>query len=225
MKTPILLFALALGLVAAPAPAQVTTKGGKSLLRMKWTKGKSFRYAVTVTAMVPGQKRPMNQAMSLNMDVLDVKGNIGTVKCAVKGASGNDTTDTVKIDSKGKVSGKSEIGQLLIPLPEKAVAVGESWKDSTVGTNPMYGKSTVNMVLTYRGIKTIKGKKLAEVSVTTTVSGSAGIGKGMGTVEISPEDGMVQSMEQSLSMQMKTTDSKGKTQTTDLPVKVSVVLQ
>lgn len=225
MKPFLTACALLVALSNVPAPAQVTPKGAKSLLRVKWVKGKSYKYAVNVSAMVPGQKRPMNQAMSLALDVTDVKAGSGTVKYALKGSGSADSASTAVVDNRGRASNKTDIGQLLIPFPEKPVAVGESWKETTSGTNPMYGKSTVVMTMTYRGIKTIKGRKLAEINVSTSVSGGSTVGKGLGLVQVSPEDGMVQSMEQSLSMQTKMTDSKGKTQTMDLPVKISVNLQ
>lgn len=224
MKTSVAALGLLVALAAAPAPAQVTTKGSKSLLRIKWVKGKSYRYAVNVAAMVPGQKRPMNNPMTLKLDVADVKAGIGSVKYSLQGTGSSDGSQTVRIDSLGKVSGKSELGDLLIPFPEKAVAVGESWSQTTSGSS-MYGKSTVTMKLTYRGVKTIGGRKLAEINITTTLTGGNAAGKGTGLIQVDPEDGMVRSMEQALSMQTKMTDSKGKTQTMDLPVKVSVNLQ
>jgi hypothetical protein len=224
MKTALLALGLALGLAAVPAPAQVTTKASKSLLRIKWVKGKTYKYAVNVAAMVPGQKRPMNNAMTLKLDVTDVKGGIGSLKYILMGAGSNDSAQTARVDSLGKVLGKADLGELLIPFPEKAVAVGESWSQTTSGSS-MYGKSTVAMKLTYRGVKNVNGKKVAEINISSTISGGNAVGKGTGLIQVSPDDGMVQSMDQSLSMQTKMTDSKGKTQTMDLPIKVSVTLQ
>ena len=211
---------------AAPAPAQVTTKGAKTLLRIKWVKGKTYRYSINFAMLMPGSSKPMNSPMSLKMDVTDAKAGVGTIKYSLVGAQGlDDKPQTVKLDARGKALSASGLGDLLIALPANALKVGESWTLDQPATNSMFGKASISMKLTFRGVKTIKGKKVAEMNLATTMKGKGTSGKGQGLLYVTVDDGMVSSMDQMLNVQSKSTDSKGKTQVMELPVHITMALQ
>lgn len=227
MKVASALFGCALALAcAAPVPAQVTTKASKSLLRIKWVKGKSYKYSINFAMVIPGSSKVMNNPMSLKMDVTDSKAGVGTVRYSLSGAQGvDDKPQTVKMDARGKTVGAGGLSDLFIQLPANPVAVGQSWTVEQPTSNSMFGKAAITMKLTFRGVKTVGGKKVAEMNVNTSLKGKATSGKGQGVLYISPDDGMVSSMDQMLNIETKTTDSKGKTQTSEVPIKITMTLQ
>ena len=213
-------------LLLPSSPAQVTTKAGKGTFRIKWVKGKSYNYSVNVSALIPGSSKVMNNPFSLKLRVLDVKGSVANVEYRLAGAQGvAEGPKTAKVDSLGKSASGSGLSDILVSYPAKPLAVGESYTVSQPATATMFGKAATTLKLKYKGLGTGGGRKVANFDVETTLKGASTAGAGKGTMTVDVADGMVLTMKQSLSVQARSTDSKGKTQTTTVPVQLTVQLK
>ena len=175
-----------LAAVCTAASAQISKQGSGYLLRMKFTKGDVARY--TMTSASGGSGVPaMNLKMPMSMKVLSVAKGVGQIEYSVGPMTNNGKAvvqaqkGTSKVDSRGKVTGSSAQLQQMgnITFPEKAIRVGETWKGTQTTQTGPGGSLTLNASYTFAGIKTVKGKPVAEIKV--SVSGANQMMKTAGT--------------------------------------------
>lgn len=211
----------ALGL-AGLATAQVTKSGDAYTFRVKYTKGQKISYETTTTVEMAGMQ-PMKAP--LTMTVTDVKNGIYTLKYTVGAVMGGKPQDvTIKMNSQGKIVEGSAAGQTMAgvgnaQLPTKAMKVGESWTQSTDA--PVMGsKMKVNSTYTFKGIKTVGGKQVAEIAVKMNSSGGTGVGvTGTGTMTLMVADGTLHGS----TMNIKTAMKAGSAPSTTYGMKMTVV--
>jgi hypothetical protein len=207
---------------AALGSAQVSKSGDGYTLRMKFTKGQKISYETTTTVDMAGMQ-PMK--MPMTMTVTDVKDGIYTVKYSVGAIGGQKPQDiTLKMNSQGKLVEGNAAGQALtgagnVQLPTKPVKVGESWS-STAETPVMGSKMKVNSTYTFKGIKKVGGKDVAEIAIKMTSSGGAVGVTGTGTMTLMVSDGSLHGS----TMNIKTSMGQGSgTASTTYGMKMTVV--
>jgi hypothetical protein len=127
------------------------------------------------------------QSVSKGVATVDV--STGPVTMNGK-SQGNKEVQTVQIDSRNRsVGGKAGFEAMAsFAFPEKPIAPGAKWTGDMDLDTPMAGKVKMKAVYTFVGMKTIKGKQVAEVK--TSFSGNA-MGKitGGGTTLLLASDG------------------------------------
>lgn len=151
-----------LALLALPATglSQVTKTKDGFLLRIKWEKGDSYKLLfLTSTEMSPGNSFKFSIESSLN--VLDVKDEIATVAMSLTNPLTNEPMEvTVKMNDRGiaddelAASMNSGNSQVILPFPEKALKVGDSWeveRIAAVQSKEMKVKTTY----TFEGLKIV----------------------------------------------------------------------
>lgn len=175
------LAAVALGAVAAvPASAQITKSGAGYLFRMKFTKGMKLPYQmVSLTPEPINSFDPKRVEGPFTMTILDVVNGIATVRVdsgpfSLDGKSINKTnTAQVKMNDRGKiVEGAAGAAQMNggIVLPDKPLKAGESFEATT--SIPVQGRTmTIKSRVTFAGIKSVRGKQVAEMKVTVSGTG------------------------------------------------------
>jgi len=211
-----LVVAAAVAVVAGSAHAQVSKQGNKYLFRIKYVKGQTITYGMAMSMNMGGKSTPMN--MNVSQKVVSVDSS-GTATVSVSGVGGQPMT--MKMDNRGRMVGGPQgmaAGSNSIQLPEKAVAVGESWAGSAAGGQQGMG---VNMTATYtlKGFKTVHGKQCAEVAITMKMTGGGTSGGkktsinggGGGSCFISMADGIAESV--SISMKVGGSATGGAAQT------------
>ncbi len=186
---------LAFGVLMTPAntSAQIKPQGNKHLFRIKWVKGQSFNYKMTNTTAIPGMKSPEPMPYAYTMAVKSVSGGKATVEIKGKAAGAGAQTEPVTIDSRGKTTSKSQsslFSSEMNQLPEKAVAIGESWTTSGEAPGMSGAKLTIKSTNTFKGFKTVNGKKMAHVHIVMALNGSGMSGKGSGDVLHEVSNGM-----------------------------------
>ncbi len=189
-------------MLAVPAATQVSSSADGMLMRIKWTKGKSYSYAMSASFSAPQMKEPMTTRSTIGMKVESVSG--GTATLAVTGTGmdfsgmgpggnrtvGKDTTQKITVTNQGKVSQAGGAAQFVV-LPVKRIKPGESWTtEQTVSgpTGPLKTKTTYRLV----GTATLAGVKVAELNVGLSGSGPGVTNSGHGKVFINMADGLVQ---------------------------------
>lgn len=230
MKSKSILFVGALGIaMLAPlapqtADAQVSKQGPAYLLRMKFVKGQVFKYSIVTTgAMIPN-----GQKMTSTMTVKDVKNGIATIDSVVsmpQGAAGRNSkpvTQTLQMDSRGKVVGKAtaSMGGAATPtLPERAVKIGESWN----GDMKMGGGINVTATYTLLSVKTVGAKTIAEIGQKVTGNmGAMGRMSGQGRMQLDGRDGSMLGGSVNMSVVMSGgQDPKAKPQTMTFATKIT----
>jgi hypothetical protein len=165
-------------LTAGVAHGQVTKQGNGYLLRYKWTKGSTFKYTMTTTVNMGGQKQATpGQSMSFTMRVLDVKNGNATIR--VNGTfGGNKMDEKMVLDNRGRVVGKasnSSMAQIAnIALPQNAIPIGGTWKSDLSGNLPG-GMGTMNANNTFKLVRVanVGGRNIAEIGVNGNLTGMA----------------------------------------------------
>jgi len=186
--------------VSLPSTAQVVKQGAGYNFNLDLKKGAVYKYTVVLSmtppANSPGGASPMVQNLPVSMKVKDVANGVATLEVnsttpAMGGGKGTPSTQTIKVDRKGKVSGGAESG-MFAALPAKTVKIGDSWK-STVNTRAGMGiPVTVNTTSTLKEVKAANGRQVAIISVKTSIGGSSNMkGSGGGTYVVDMKDGMV----------------------------------
>lgn len=186
--------------VSQPSRAQVVKQGNAYNFNLDLKKGAVYKYTVVLSmtppANSPAGSRAMNQNLPVSMKVKDVTGGVATLEVSstspsMGGGQGTPSTQTIKVDRKGKVTGGGEAG-MFAALPAKAVNIGDSWK-STVNTRAGMGiPVTVNTTSTLKEVKSANGRQVAVIAVKTSVGGSSNMkGSGGGTYVVDMKDGMV----------------------------------
>lgn len=190
MKKPIL-FLLVLAALATSASAQIVKRGNAYLFRMKFAKGSVTKYKVNSTIMGLGSSsQGMKVMIPMSWKVLDVIAAVATVEATVgpvtigKQTMMQPSVNTVQIDNLGRQVGGGQMGRQINPtFPVKPVKVGSAWTAANeVGT----GAQTTKVTATYKftGIKTVAGKKVAELAI--SMKGQA---SGTGTMQLLVSDG------------------------------------
>lgn len=201
----IIVIAGATALISGSAMAQVTKQGNKYLFRVKYAKGQVIKYGMNMSINMGGKSQPMNMDVTSKVLNVDAKG-VSTLEVTSSMGGG---TQTVKIDSKGKVVGGSSGGaNFATAMPDKAIGVGESWTGDMAGGAGMGMNAKVKYTL--KGVKTVGGKPCAEISISLTMKGSGGTGAqagamnatGAGSMYVIMSDGTLQSSSLSMKMNM-----------------------
>lgn len=196
--------------------AQIAQSGSAYSMKMKWAKGKTYGYSLTYTVSMGGSAQPTKGGYTLT--VKDVVNGIATVTAKTNVPGMGETTETFKIDAYGNVtSGKDKMN--MTSLPKKAVKIGEKWSASRKLESPF--PMTTKSTFTLKSIKTVNGKKYAEVSESMTGSSSGASTmslSGSGTLLFDTADGMLYKY----SNNSKVVIGKGKDQQT-LPINTVVL--
>lgn len=173
MKSFKILFAgLALASVAG-AQAQVTKQGQNYLFRYKYAKGKSFTTNISATTSVTGielpkgQKASDTQNLKVVVNVTDFAKDIATLKVTVSQNGKSEAPQTIKSNTRGKVTGANDAGNNIgvFIYPEKAIPVGHKWNAKT---SMKQGQVTIATDTNYvfKGFKDLNGKKYAYIEAT-----------------------------------------------------------
>lgn len=188
------LIVLACAAGTCPAHAQVTKSGAGYLIRMKFTKGTAASYTMNTTMAMPnGNNAKMN--IPFKTQVLDVKGDMATVRYTVGPAMVNGRTQDaaktieVKMNNRGKVTGgpATQLQGMAMTLPEKPLKVGDTYSSSVkVGAGPQ--AMTVNATYTFLGIKTVGGMSAAQFSIKSSGKGAFST-TGTGVMALAVSDG------------------------------------
>ena len=174
---------VAASMVSAPfvSNAQITKQGSKYLLRTKWTKGKVYKYGLTVAFEGGGQKQ--NMTSDITMTVKSVSGKNGTVEVKSSGmGQQGPATQTVTFDDRGKVLNGNNMMGATADLPANPVAIGDSWTNTLAASNQtmgMKGTSKAKLV----GVKSVGGRQCAVLAMTVSLSGGQQGMSGSGTGE------------------------------------------
>lgn len=212
-------------MLAVPAATQVSSSADGMLMRIKWTKGKSYTYAISASFTAPQMQQPMTTRSSIGMTVDKVSGGTATLTVTGTGMDfsgmgpgggsrtvGEDTKQTITVTNQGKVSQQGGAAQFVM-LPVKRIKPGETWStEQTVSgpTGPLKTKTTYRLI----GTATLAGVKVAELNVGLSGSGSGVSSSGHGKVYINMADGLVQQTSIKQSIRISSPDS-------DTPMSVS----
>lgn len=203
--------AIAVLSLCAPALGQVKKTGDTYLLRMKMTKGQKISYTATTT-ISQGGMQPI--VMPMTTTVTDVKGDVYTVKYSMGSVMGQPGQDVVvKMNSQGKILEGKAGGQMVAGLgttqfPTKAIKVGESWTSTTDQPSPA-GTMKVVTTYTFKGLKTVSGKSVAEVSMKVSSTGAGGVKvSGTGTMTLLASDGTLFGTNMNMTTSMSAGGSK-----------------
>lgn len=202
--------AIAAGLVlitAGSAAAQITKNGPGYLLRAKYVAGTSARFRIdSSTSMGTGQAMkvviPFSQKVkSLAKGVASIEYTVGPVN--MNGAAqGKPQVINAQVDSRNRMVGGGPSGVNLgnVGFPEKPVRIGGSWTADVSGAAPgMTSKGTY----TFKGVKSVGGKQVAEIAVKMTMGGNQGMSAtGSGIMYLLVSDGSLHSgnLTQNMSM-------------------------
>lgn len=194
MRTSLLL----IGAVAmcAASHAQIAKKGSGYLFRAKYSRGQKMAYDMNMVMPSMGAGGGTNVKSPLSMVVRSVSKDVATVDVStgpvtMNGKSqGNKQVQTVQIDNRNRsIGGKAGFEAMAsFAFPEKPIAKGATWGGDMDLDTPMAGKVKMKAKYTFVGMKTIKGKQVAEVR--TSFTGNA-MGKitGGGTTLLLASDG------------------------------------
>lgn len=212
---------LALLAIASPANsgAQITQQGTKSLFRIKFTKGETHKYKVKLYMGVEGSAQQEPTVMEYSMFTKAVSGTNAIVDVTTKG---QDKPETISMDSRGKTSSKSATSLFsndFAVLPEKAVAIGDSWSNSGQAAG-LSGPMTVKSTSTFKGFKTVDNKKMAHIALKLDLSGSGMTGTGTGDLLHDVKNGMTYRSNTKIDMVASDPQSNKK-----MKLKVSVQIQ
>jgi hypothetical protein len=155
--------------VVALSFAQVTKSGTGYLMRMKWSKGASYSYSITNATVMNGQSFSMPMTLVTKVD--SVANGIANVTNTIT-MNGQTQTMKAKMDGRGVVGGVEGMAGFNPPkLPEKAVTVGSTWKDTQNITQGGMSLKT-ETTYTFKGLETVGKVSCAVLDVVTSVTGS-----------------------------------------------------
>lgn len=191
--------------LASLGAAQVSKQGNAYLIRMKYTKGAVYKYAMDVQSAMPkqansGAASTMKMTAPMQMTVQKADAGKGTIIYSagpfkVNGkANGNATKATLIQDSRGKiVGGDAQYSNVnSVPLPEKPVAIGGKWT-ADMPINAGMGPMTLKATYTFKGLKMIGTKQFAVLGL-SVIGGPQDMMKGTGDLLLSAADGWMHSM-------------------------------
>jgi len=197
---------------AALSSAQISRSGNSYLFRMNYAPGMVLKYDVLSTIGGMSQNgQPMKFTLPMVWNVLSVKNGVSTIDTVVGPISmggGKEpmvqaTKNRIQLDKRGRLVGQPGTGQQVTPaLPEKPIRVGQSWSASAPINLPMQGEKKISATYTFKGVKTVQGKPVAELAVKT--SGQA---NGTGTMLLLVKDGSL--FRSQLKMDLMMTSANG----------------
>lgn len=180
--------------LAAFGASQVTKVGNGYDIKVKYAPGKTYNYALnTVVNMAggPGGGRSQNLNMVLKQKVVGVKNGVATIQASSSGGPGGQTpAQTIKVDSRGKVVGGKSQFNLLNGFPARPLKVGETWKATTDFPMGPGGNGKANVAYTFKGMKNIGGKSVAQIDYRVTMAGAMAM-TGSGTSYLAASDGQL----------------------------------
>lgn len=190
-------FGLALtGMLVATAPsdAQVSKQGNGFMLRMKFTKGVTYKYSANIALKGTGANQPP-MSMPFSTKITDVKGDVATMQfTATAPGQSKPEVKTAKINTRGKiVSGDKDIQQFASTVyPDGPVTVGQSWTNDVEVPGMMGTPMKIKSTHTFKGLKTVNSRQVAEIAVKMT-GGAHGLNlTGTGTMLVNASDGHLQ---------------------------------
>lgn len=182
--------------IAGSSTAQIAKSGSGYLFRAKYARGQKMSYGMAMSMPSLGGAGGTKVNSPLVMTVRSVNKGVATVDVAtgpvtMNGKSqGAKEVQTVQIDSRNRaVGGKAGFEAMAsFAFPEKPISVGSKWSGDMDLATPMAGKVKMKATYTFVGVKTVKGKPVAEVK--TSFTGNA-MGKitGGGTTLLLLSDG------------------------------------
>lgn len=210
-----------LAIAPSPSEAQVSKSGSKYLFRINWAKGKTYKWKVATSFTTPGAAKAQSYNSNYSAAVKDVKNGIATVTFTTGAMPGQPAPapTTVKIDNRGKIQGSAGgLEQVQAQMPAEPIAIGGKWSSTQkMGTGPAAGM-TVATTYVFKGIKTVGGKQVAEISASTKTTGNPSMtGSGTGTMLVDMADGQLRSFTMSQNMSIKAGNK-----TTNIPIKVNI---
>lgn len=183
--------------LTSPANAQVTQQGAGYLMRIKWERGKSYSFNLNIAVNMGGANaKPMQMRSPMSMKVASVANGVATLDVTVTPPAMGSQPATprksqVKVDNRGRTVGGDQSMSLLIGLPQGPVKVGGTWKDSFNARNQMGAPMKVNATYTLKAVKTVGGRRVAEITTSNSGSGSGMSASGSGTYTVDLADGML----------------------------------
>ncbi len=192
-------------LVSSSALAQITAKNGLYDFRVKLTSGQKLSYVNSVVAM-----GGIKVDMPISMKVLSVTGGKATVETKTgpgrmngQAMSENAVTEKAVIDLKGQPvgAGSTGTGTVFGAAPKKPVKVGATWTGKAPTGDTGIGMKDITATYTFVGVKSVKGKQVAEIKVTIKGSGDSSM-TGGGIVHLLTSDGFLQSSKLSMALKM-----------------------
>lgn len=188
--------------LGSSALSQVSpTAGGAYDFKCKYTKGQKIVYVNSTS--VTGQSLKFD--LTVTMTCTDVKNGVYSIKCKVDGLPGQKAQDVnLKLNNKGEVVGgdalaKQAMGMGQASLPKKPIKPGETWT-STADTGAASMNMKVTSTYTFKGLKAVNGKQVADISVKISSKGSGMSMTGTGSLYLSAADGNPISMDMSMKM-------------------------
>lgn len=200
--------------LASLSSAQITRQGSGYLFRMKFVTGQVMKYSVVSTmGGINAGGKPMEISLPMVWKVASVAGGIATVDTTVgpvtvgKQTMMQPTKNRVQISSQGKVVGNTGVGQQVAPsLPTGPVKIGQSWSSSSAISTGMGPAQDVKATYTFKGLRSIGGKQVAELSVLTT-----GQASGKGAMFLLVSDGSLFQSRLAMDLKVQSPDGKGVT--------------
>lgn len=197
---------IALLALAAVSQAQITKSGPGYLFRMKHTAGATLKYGVVSSISGLGANgQPLKITLPMTWKVASVKNGVATIDTLVgpvtmgTGQMGQAEKNRIQIDSLGKLTGQAGSGQQVTPtFPTSPVKIGGSWSANAPIELPMQGQQKITATYTFKGMKMVNGKQMAELAVKT--SGSA---SGTGTMLLLASDGSLFKSNINLNLKMQ----------------------
>lgn len=217
------LFTILVVATAALSSAQVTKSGNAYLFRMKYAQGNVLKYSVLSTIGGMSQNgQPMKFTLPMIWKVVSVAKGVSTIDTTVGPVSmgGNQpmmqaTKNRIQLDNRGRLVGQPGTGQQVTPaLPEKPIRVGQSWSSTAPINLPTQGESKISATYTFKGVKVVEGKPMAELAVKT--SGQA---VGSGTMLLMMKDGTL--FRSQLKMDLQMTSANGAPATYKVTAQIS----
>ena len=181
--------------LAALGAAQVTKVGNGYDIKVKYAPGKTYNYALNTAVNMmggpSGTPRGQNVNMVLKQKVLSVTKGVATIQASSSGGpQGSTPPQTIKVDSRGKVVGGQSQFSFLNGFPARPLKVGETWKATTSLPMGPAGSGKANVAYTFRGMKNVGGKSVAQIDYRVTMAGAIAM-TGSGTSYLAASDGQL----------------------------------
>lgn len=194
-----------IGCVASCALGQVTKSGSGYLLRMKYHAGQIVKYSVTTTILGVTPKPTVIQ-LPMTIKCLGVKNGIAHLKMTTgpiydgkTPQKGTTKVQEVYLDSMGRPAEGGSPSTMMGSLPLKPVKVGEKWT-SKMPLGNLPGDAVAYFV--FRGVKTVKSKKVAVISIVLSSVAKGLKVDGKGELDILAADGIMNLMDLNATMKM-----------------------
>jgi len=171
----VLVVALAL-CIAASSNAQIRKVKGGYLMRVKFVKGQVIHYGLDSQVSTPQTSTPINATGPMTLKVLAVKGDVGTLDITSGPMSVNGSvvaqakTARVEEDSRANVVGGVSHQQVGMVFPKGPVKPGQTWDGQASLPSSTGAMSKVNAHYRFIGLKSMNGKRAAQVSTSFEVT-------------------------------------------------------